>query len=82
MAVVFAVLMILGCLLISVCITVLTFTAVEMRRSLARLTATINEMGDRNYAAIMHLQKWQRRSDVENDPEPPGEVTVRKVRES
>jgi hypothetical protein len=67
MATILVALVVLGCLLISVCITVLTFTAVEMRRTLARMVVMIGELADRNYAAIQQLQKWQRRSD--DDPQ-------------
>jgi hypothetical protein len=71
MGTVFVGLMILGCLLISVCITVLTFTAVEMRRTLTKMVVTIGELADRNFAAIQQLQKRQRRSD----DDPPGGST-------
>jgi hypothetical protein len=65
---------VLGWLLISVCITVLTFTAVELRRIITKLVDTIDEnaerdyqMSERNYVAIGELRKWQRRSD--DDPQ-------------
>jgi hypothetical protein len=61
-------------LLISICITVLTFTAVELRRIITKLVDTIDEnaerdyqMSERNYVAIGELRKWQRRSD--DDPQ-------------
>jgi hypothetical protein len=83
MSLVFGLLMLLGCLLISVCITVLTFTAVELRRVVTKMAMRIDELGERdyqmtarNYDAIDELRKWQRRSDDE------GESTVRKARPS
>jgi hypothetical protein len=83
MGLVFALLMLLGCLLISVCITVLTFTAVELRRVVTKLAIRLDELAERNYqaternfAVIGELRKWQQRSDDE------GESTVRKNRPS
>lgn len=51
--IIFNILMLLGAFFISTCITVLTFTVVDMRRTGMQMTDRLETLGDRNYTVMM-----------------------------
>jgi hypothetical protein len=88
---------VLACFLISTCVVVMTFSAVETRRTVAKLATRLEFLAERSYStmAANHreiiefggrmdetLGKYVATRLAKPDPEPSGETTIRKDRPS
>lgn len=60
-------LILLGCLLVATCVTVLTFTVVDMRRTGVAMAARLESLGQRNYDVMSSTNEIVRRLELKID---------------
>jgi hypothetical protein len=65
--IVFGLLMVLGCLFLSTCVTVLTFTVVDMRRTGVAMANRLETLGQRNYEVMVSNNDIIRRVESKLD---------------
>jgi hypothetical protein len=97
MALVLAIIIILGAFLVSFCVVVMTFSAVETRRTVVTMSKRLELLAERNHEAMVAnhreilafggkmddaLARYMLARIPKPDPPPEGETTIRRDRPS